>query len=610
MADDALHRMRHSCAHVMAAAVQTLFPGTKFGVGPAISNGFFYDVLTPEPLTEADLGRIEDEMRRIVKKRLKLERREVDVDEALELMRAGKQDFKVELLDLLKSKGSTAVAAETGDEDAVADGVDTVSFYTIAGFTDLCRGPHVDHTGQVGAFKLRSIAGAYWRGDQRNPQMQRLYGLCFATDEDLKQEIWRQEEAAKRDHRKLGREMDLFHFQEEAPGAVFWHAKGWTLFQTLIGYMRTRFKRARYQEVDAPQLMDRALWEASGHWANYKKNMFTTEIVDEERTFALKPMNCPGHCQIFKQGIKSYRDLPVRIAEFGRVHRFEASGALHGLLRVRAFTQDDSHIFITEAQLAEVAKQICEFILSIYRDFGFTDIAIKLSDRPAERIGTDEAWDYAENSLKAALDAAGLPWTLNPGEGAFYGPKLEFVLRDALGRDWQCGTLQVDPNLPSRLGVSYVGQDGTKQIPIMLHQANFGSLERFTGILIEHYAGAFPTWLAPLQVMVVPIADRHLDYAYDVADRLAAADIRVEVDASAERMQKKIRNAQMQKVPYMLVVGDKEAEQGMAAVRLRSGKDLGAIVIDDVIERITQEVRTRQDIVVAEPADATAEAAA
>jgi threonyl-tRNA synthetase len=595
IASDHLARMRHSCAHVMAAAVRSLYPGTKFGVGPAIANGFFYDVLTPTPLTEADLPKIEAEMARIVRKNLPLARSEVPIDEAIALMTKHGQDFKLELLDLLKTKGSTAVAAETGDDGAVAEGVDSVSFFTSAGFVDLCRGPHVETTGEVGVFKLRSIAGAYWRGDQRNPQMQRLYGLCFATQADLDQEIWRQEEAAKRDHRKLGREMDLFHFQEEAPGAVFWHAKGWTLFQTLIGYMRTRFKRARYQEVDAPQLMDRALWEASGHWANYKKNMFTTEIVDEERTFALKPMNCPGHCQIFKQGIKSYRDLPVRIAEFGRVHRFEASGALHGLLRVRAFTQDDSHIFIAEAQLADVAKEICAFILSIYRDFGFTDIVIKLSDRPAERIGTDEAWDYAETSLKTALDEAGLAWTLNPGEGAFYGPKLEFVLRDALGRDWQCGTLQVDPNLPTRLGVSYVGQDGTKQVPIMLHQANFGSLERFTGILIEHYAGAFPTWLAPLQATVIPIADRHLDYAYQVADRLAAADIRVEVDDSAERMQKKIRNAQMQKVPYMLVVGDKEAEADAAAVRLRSGADLGAVQIDTIIERILGEVRTRKD---------------
>ncbi len=595
IASDQLHRMRHSCAHVMAAAVRSLFPGTKFGVGPAIANGFFYDVLTPTPLTDADLPKIEAEMARIVRKNLPLARSEVAIDEAIALMTKHGQDFKLELLDLLKTKGSTAVAAETGDEGAVAEGVDSVSFFTSAGFVDLCRGPHVDTTGEVGVFKLRSIAGAYWRGDQRNPQMQRLYGLCFATQEDLDQELWRQEEAAKRDHRKLGREMDLFHFQEEAPGAVFWHAKGWTLFQTLIGYMRGRFKRARYQEVDAPQLMDRALWEASGHWANYKKNMFTTDIVDEDRTFALKPMNCPGHCQIFKQGIKSYRDLPVRIAEFGRVHRYEPSGALHGLMRVRAFTQDDSHIFITEAQLAEVAKQICAFILSIYRDFGFTDVVIKLSDRPVERIGTDEAWDYAENSLKQALDESGLAWTLNPGEGAFYGPKLEFVLRDALGRDWQCGTLQVDPNLPSRLGVSYVGADGTKQLPIMLHQANFGSLERFTGILIEHYAGAFPTWLAPLQATVIPIADRHTDYAFQVADRLAAADIRVEVDDSAERMQKKIRNAQMQKVPYMLVVGDKEAEADAAAVRLRSGADMGAVAIDAIIERIVGEMRSRQD---------------
>ncbi len=604
-----LERMRHSAAHVLAAAVVKLHPQAKLGVGPAIADGFYYDIHTPTPLTTEDLPAIEAEMRRIRERKLPFVREEVPIDQAAAHMTATGQDYKVELLEMLRTRGSTAAKGLDDPNlfESAAQGVASVSLYGLGDFKDLCRGPHVEHSGQIGAFKLMRVAGAYWRGDNRNPQLTRVYGTAWANEADLKAYLFRLEEAEKRDHRKLGTAMGLFHIQEEAPGTVFWHPKGWTLFRAIERYMRGKLEDGGYVEVKTPQLVDRVFWEKSGHWENYRDAMFVAkpgkEGEEEDRLYAIKPMNCPGAVQIFRQGQRSYKDLPLRLAEFGACHRYEPSGALHGIMRVRAFTQDDAHIFCTEDQIPDESRKFCDLLRDIYKDFGFADLLVKFSDRPEQRAGADAIWDKAESALEKGAEAAGLSTIRNPGEGAFYGPKLEFVLRDAIGRDWQCGTLQVDFVLPERLDASYIGEDGAKHRPVMLHRAILGSFERFIGILIENYAGRLPTWLSPIQARLVPIADRHVEFAKDVAKRLAHArlpngegGVRVDIDDSTERMQKKIRNAQLEQIPYMLVIGDKEAEAGKVAVRLRSGKDLGPMTVDEAIARIAQEVEARADL--------------
>lgn len=507
-------------------------------------------------------------MRELARADIALTRSELPRDEAIALFENMGEQYKCEIIRDLP-------------EDAV------ISLYRQGDFIDLCRGPHVPSTGKIKAFKLMKLAGAYWRGDANNAMLQRVYGTCWADEKSLKAYLTRLEEAGKRDHRKLGTQLGLFHFDECAPGSVFWHSKGWTLFQQLIAYMRDQQQRAGYEEVNTPDVMDRSLWEISGHWGNYRDHMFTTETEDG-RIFALKPMNCPGGVSIFAQGIKSYRDLPIRMAEFGKVHRYEPSGALHGLMRVRHFTQDDAHIFCTPAQMQDECETVVKLILDIYRDFGFDDIAIKLSTRPANRIGSDEIWDQLENALSSALDQMGISYTVNPGEGAFYGPKLEFVLRDAIGRDWQCGTLQVDLNLPERFDIGYINEAGERVRPVMLHRALFGSLERFIGILIEHHAGAFPVWLAPIQAAVLNITDAQADYVRDVVAQLKAGGLRVIGDLRNEKVGYKIRERTMQRIPYLLVVGDKEKTERTVTVRDMSGKDLGSMAISQVIELLKQ----------------------
>ncbi len=551
--DEALDVLRHDCAHVLAEAVQELFPGTQITFGPAIEDGFYYDFHRDEPFTPDDFEAIEKRMAEIVARDEPITREVWDRAAAIEHFKSIGETFKAE-----------HVATLPEDED--------ISIYRQGQWLDLCTGPHLASTGKLGkAFKLMKVAGAYWRGDPENPQLQRIYGTCWRNDKELKAYLHRLKEAEKRDHRRLGREMDLFHFQEDALGAVFWHPKGWTLFQTLIDYMRQRQTRAGYVEINTPDIMDRSLWERSGHWEKFGENMFTTE-AKEERVFALKPMNCPGGVQVYKQGITSYRDLPLRIAEFGKVHRFEPSGALHGLMRLRAFTQDDAHIFCTEEQITQECRIVCQLILNIYREFGFEDVRIKFSDRPAKRIGSDAIWDKSEAGLKAAVEATGLSYTTNPGEGAFYGPKLEFVLRDAIGRDWQCGTLQVDLNLPERLDAFYIGPDGEKHPPVMLHRALFGSLERFTGILLEHYAGKLPLWLAPVQAVVATITSDGDSYAREVTSHLVAHGLRVETDLRNEKIGYKVREHSLAKVPVLLVVGKREAKEGTVSLR-RLGKE-------------------------------------
>lgn len=499
--EEALELIRHDCAHVMAEAVQELFPGTQVTIGPAIENGFYYDFARDEPFTVADLPKIEKKMHDIIQRNKNFIREVWSKEESIKFFKEKGEDYKVELINDLPDN-------------------EEISIYKQGNWLDLCRGPHMVSTKQIGkAFKLMKVAGAYWRGDSSNTMLTRIYGTAWATEKELEQHLLQIDEAEKRDHRKLGREMDLFHFQEEAPGAVFWHPKGWKLFQSLINYMRNRQDKAGYVETNTPDMMDKSLWETSGHWDKFSDMMFRTEAKDD-KIYAIKPMNCPGAVEIFKQGLKSYRDLPFLLSEFGKVHRYEPSGALHGLMRVRAFTQDDAHIFCTEDQITQESKTVCDLILSIYKDFGFDNVRIKFSDRPEKRVGDDVIWDKAEAALMQAMEATGLEYTLNPGEGAFYGPKLEFVLRDAIGRDWQCGTLQVDLNLPRRLGATYIGEDGNKKIPVMLHRALFGSLERFTGILIEHYAGHLPFWLSPLQTVVATITSDTDKYAYEVQTSL------------------------------------------------------------------------------------------
>ena len=555
----ALELIRHDCAHVLAEAVQELYPGTQVTIGPVIENGFFYDFFRNEPFTPEDFAPIEKKMREIIQRDKPFTKSVKTREEAKEFFRAKGEMFKVELVDAIP-----------GNED--------IKFYDQGGWIDLCRGPHMTSTGKIGnAFKLMKVAGAYWRGDSKNPMLTRIYGTAWASDKDLQAYVTALEEAEKRDHRKLGREMDLFHFQEEGPGVVFWHAKGWTIFQQLIAYMRRRLSKLDYQEVNAPQVLDKSLWETSGHWGWYRETMFAVtsagEETGDEQVFALKPMNCPGHVQLFKHGLRSYRELPMRLAEFGNVHRYEPSGALHGLMRVRGFTQDDAHIFCTPEQMADECLKINDLILSTYKDFGFEEIVVKLSTRPDKRVGTDADWDRAEDIMQKVLlqiaEASGgkIKTAINPGEGAFYGPKFEYVLRDAIGRDWQCGTTQVDFNLPERFGAFYIGADGEKHVPVMIHRAICGSMERFLGILIEHHAGHFPLWLAPVQVMVTTITSEGDEYAMKVRDDLRKAGLRAEADLRNEKINYKVREHSLAKVPVILVVGKREMDE--QAVNMR-----------------------------------------
>ncbi|MBX3705614.1 MAG: threonine--tRNA ligase [Pseudomonadales bacterium] len=571
-----LDLLRHDAAHVLAEAVKELFPETQVTIGPTIENGFYYDFARPEPFSPDDLVRIEARMREIVKRDEPIRREVWDRDEAVAFFKAAGEHYKAEII----------AGIPAGEE---------VGLYRQGAFIDLCRGPHLPSTGRLGtAFKLMSVAGAYWRGNSDNEMLQRIYGTAWANDKDLEAYLLRLEEAEKRDHRRLGREMDLFHLQEEGPGSVFWHPKGWTLFQTMIGYMRRKQIAAGYLEVNTPEVLDRSLWVRSGHVEKFGENMYLTQTPDE-RVFALKPMNCPGHVQIFRQGIRSYRDLPLYLAEFGKVHRYEPSGALHGIMRVRAFTQDDAHIFCTEEQITEECVKASRLIQQIYHDFGFDDVVVKFSDRPERRVGSDEIWDHAEAALKAALAALQVEWTLNPGEGAFYGPKLEFVLRDAIGRDWQCGTVQVDLNLPERLGATYVASDGSRRHPVMIHRALFGSLERFCGILIEHFAGHFPLWLAPLQVVVATITDDADDYAREVQDAARRLGLRVESDLRNEKISYKVREHSVTKVPVLLVVGKREAETRTVAIRRLGGKAQEVLGLDEALAALAAEARSPLD---------------
>lgn len=572
--DDGLELLRHDAAHVMAEAVKELYPETQVTIGPAIDKGFYYDFARDEPFTPEDLEKIEARMHEIVDRDETITREEWDRDEAVRFFQAQGEAYKAEI-----------IASIPGDE--------AISLYRQGKFIDLCRGPHLPSTGKLGhAFKLTKLAGAYWRGNAANEMLQRVYGTAWASDKQLKAYLTQIEEAERRDHRKLGRQMDLFHFQDDAVGSVFWHPRGWALLQALIDYMRARAQRAGYLEINTPDLMDRSLWETSGHWQSYGEHMYVTETADE-RVWALKPMNCPGHVAVFRHGLKSYRDLPYRVAEFGKVHRYEPSGALHGLLRVRHFTQDDAHIFCTEDQITQEAIEVCKLVLSIYHDFGFDDVRIKFADRPENRIGEDAVWDKSETALRAAIESTGLPYTYNPGEGAFYGPKLEFVLRDAIGRDWQCGTLQVDLNLPGRLGASYIGEDGAKHVPVMLHRALFGSLERFTGILIEHYAGALPVWLAPVQVMVTTITSEGDDYAREVAATLREAGLRVETDLRNEKINYKVREHSLQKIPVIIAVGKREVEERTVSIRRLGAKGQRVASLADATQALVEEANSR-----------------
>jgi threonyl-tRNA synthetase len=574
---EGLEIIRHSTAHLLANAVQELYPDAQVTIGPVIEDGFYYDFAYKRPFSTDDLAAIEKRMAEISAKDLPVHRREMPRDAAVDHFKKMGEHYKAEIIGAIPSN-------------------EPISLYGQGDWEDLCRGPHVPSTGKLKAFKLMKVAGAYWRGDSRNEMLQRIYGTAWANEKQLKEYLTRLEEAEKRDHRRIGKELDLFHLQEEAPGAVFWHPKGWALFQQLIAYMRERQGAAGYHEVNTPEVMDRELWVRSGHIETFGENMFMTQTPDD-RVFALKPMNCPGHIQVFNQGLRSYRELPMRLAEFGKVHRYEPSGALHGLMRVRAFTQDDAHIFCTPDQITEEAVKVTELILSIYRDFGFNDVRIKFSDRPPKRVGSDEVWDKAEAALRQASKAAGIETTLNRGEGAFYGPKLEFVLRDAIGRDWQCGTLQVDFNMPVRLGATYVGDDGQKHTPVMLHRAMFGSLERFIGILLEHHAGKLPTWLAPIQVVVMGITNAQDKYCLEVAENLRNQGLRVETDLRYEKVGFKIREHTIKRVPFLLVAGDREVEAHTLAVRTRSGKDLGALELKELTALLCDEVASRGRLV-------------
>jgi threonyl-tRNA synthetase len=572
--EDGLELLRHDAAHVLAEAVKELWPDTQVTIGPAIENGFYYDFARAEPFTDEDLVVIEKRMQEIVERDETIEREVWDRDEAVEFFRGIGEEYKAEIIASIPSGES-------------------ITLYRQGDFIDLCRGPHLPSTGKLGtAFKLTHVSGAYWRGDSNNEMLQRVYGTAWSNPKQLRQYLHMLEEAEKRDHRRLGRIMDLFHFQEEAPGAVFWHPKGWNLFQSLINFMREQQNAAGYREINTPEIMSRSLWESSGHWDTFGDGMYTTETVDG-RQFAIKPMNCPGHVQVFKQGITSYRDLPYRLAEFGKCHRYEPSGALHGMMRVRAFTQDDAHIFCTQEQITDESIAVCNLILGIYKGFGFDDVRIKFADRPEVRVGEDEVWDQSEAALLKALEVSGLEYTHNPGEGAFYGPKLEFVLRDAIGRDWQCGTLQVDLNMPGRLGATYIGEDGNKHLPVMLHRAIFGSLERFIGILIEHHAGNLPLWLSPVQVRVLTITSDANDYAEEVAEALRAAGLRAETDIRNEKISYKVREHSVEKIPVLLAVGQREVDERNVAMRRLGSKQQSVLSLEDAIANLSREARER-----------------
>jgi threonyl-tRNA synthetase len=569
---EGLEIIRHSTAHLLAQAVKELFPDAQVTIGPVIEDGFYYDFAFKRGFTPEDLEAIEKKMAELAKRDLPVNRKEMPRDEAVAYFKSIGEAYKAEI-----------IASIPADQ--------VLSLYTQGDFTDLCRGPHVPSTGKLKAFKLMKLAGAYWRGDSKNEMLQRVYGTAWAKKDDLEAYLHRLEEAEKRDHRRLGKQLELFHLQDEAPGMVFWHPKGWVIWQQVEQYMRKKFIDHGYQEVRTPTVMDKTLWEKSGHWQNYRENMFTTS--SENRDYAVKPMNCPGHIQIFNSGLHSYRDLPMRLAEFGSCHRNEPSGALHGLMRVRGFTQDDAHIFCTEEQIeAEVAAFIV-MLYEVYNDFGFTDVLVKLSTRPEKRVGTDETWDKAEAALAAALDKNGLAYDLQPGEGAFYGPKIEFTLKDSIGRLWQCGTIQLDFNLPGRLGAEYVAEDNSRKTPVMLHRAIVGSMERFLGILIEHYAGMFPLWLAPVQAMVLNITDAQAGYAEQVTEKLLQNGFRARSDLRNEKITYKIREHSIQRLPYLLVVGNKELETGQVAVRSRNGEDLGQMPLEAFIKRLRGEVEKR-----------------
>jgi threonyl-tRNA synthetase len=570
---DGLEVIRHSTAHLLAQAVKELFPGAQVTIGPVVEDGFYYDFAYQRPFTPEDLAAIEAKMTELAQADEKVTRRVMARDEAVKFFKGLGEIYKAEIIAGIPDK-------------------EEISLYGQGNWVDLCRGPHVPSTGKLKAFKLTKVAGAYWRGDSRNEMLQRIYGTAWPDKKQLDQYLHRLEEAERRDHRRIGKDLDLFHLQEEAPGAVFWHPKGWTVFQSLISYMRERQNAAGYEEVSAPELMDASLWQQSGHLEKFGENMFLTQTPDK-RLYAIKPMNCPGHVQIFKHGLRSYRELPVRLAEFGKVHRYEPSGALHGLMRVRAFTQDDGHVFITEDQITSESVAITRLILDIYRDFGFEEVAIKFADRPLKRIGSDGIWDRAEAALKAASDAAGIKYTLNKGEGNFYGPKLEFVLRDAIGRDWQCGTLQVDLNMPERLGAYYIDAHSAKRTPVMLHRAIFGSLERFFAILLEHHAGRLPAWLSPVQAVVLSITDRQDEFVRRITESLKNKGFRVESDLRNEKVGFKIREHTLRRVPYLLVAGDKEVAANLLSVRTRSGKDLGTMVPETFAERLRVELESR-----------------
>jgi threonyl-tRNA synthetase len=566
---EGLEVLRHSTAHLLAYAVKELFPDAQVTIGPVIENGFYYDFSYKRPFTPEDLAAIEARMTELAKKDEPVVRRVLPRDDAVAYFKSLGELYKAEI-----------IASIPSSED--------VSLYREGAFEDLCRGPHVPSTGKLRHFKLMKVAGAYWRGDHRNEMLQRIYGTAWATKDELQQYLRMLEEAEKRDHRRLGRELDLFHLDEHSPGTVFWHAKGWAIWQQVEQYMRAVYRDNGYYEVKGPQILDKALWEKTGHWDKYRDNMFTTE--SEKRDYALKPMNCPGHILIFKQGIKSYRDLPLRYGEFGQCHRNEPSGGLHGIMRVRGFTQDDGHIFCTEDQVRSECSAFTALLQKVYRDFGFTDIIYKVATRPDARIGSDEDWERAEQALMAGLRASGCEFEISPGEGAFYGPKIEYTLKDAIGRQWQCGTMQIDPNLPERLEAEYVAEDGSRQRPLLLHRAIVGSLERFIGILIEQHAGALPAWLAPVQAIVAPITDHQADYATSVAKTLQKQGVRVESDLRNEKITRKIREHSMQKVPYILVVGDKEKADGAVSVRARGNLDLGVMPLDDFAAKLADDV--------------------
>jgi threonyl-tRNA synthetase len=573
---EGLEVIRHSSAHLLAHAVKELFPEAQVTIGPVIEDGFYYDFSYKRPFTTEDLATIEKRMAEISKRDLKVERKVWERSEAINFFKGQGEHYKAQLIEAIP-----------GDED--------VSLYSQGNFTDLCRGPHVPATSKLKVFKLMKVAGAYWRGDSRNEMLQRIYGTAWVRKEDQDAYLHRLEEAEKRDHRRLGKQLDLYHIQEEAPGMVFWHPKGWVIWQQVEQYMREVFRVNGYQEIRTPQVLDKGLWERSGHWENFRENMFTTN--SEQRDFAVKPMNCPGHVQVFNQGLKSYRELPLRLAEFGSCHRNEPSGALHGIMRVRAFTQDDAHIFCTEAQIQGEVMQFIDLLQKVYTDFGFKEILVKLSTRPQKRVGSEDQWDKAESALECALNYKKLVWELQPGEGAFYGPKIEFSLKDSIGRVWQCGTLQLDFSMPERLGAEYVAEDNTRQIPVMLHRAILGSLERFIGILIENHAGALPLWLSPVQVVVLNISEGQSDYAREVTNKLKNNDIRAQSDLRNEKITYKIREHSLQKLPYQIIVGDKEVAAEMVAVRTRSGLDLGQMSLQALIERLKVEISTRADTV-------------